>query len=103
MSVVGSNALNCKVVLYNVEQTSTYNQDNMSLDVSMGCARIIFLNWFVNSVMVGYAVLVVNSTTFVMRLFLCPLRISSTTFSLPNKQLSKWEQLPPNLRSLIWF
>lgn len=52
MSIVGSNAINCKLVMYNVDQTTAYNQDDMSLDVSMGCARIIFLNWFVTSVLV---------------------------------------------------
>lgn len=28
-----------------------YNSDDMKIDVSMGCVKIIFLNWFVNSVL----------------------------------------------------
>lgn len=41
----------CQIVLFNLEETSVYNSDDMKIDVSMGCVKIIFLNWFVNSVL----------------------------------------------------
>lgn len=41
----------CQIVLFNLEETSVYNSDDMKIDVSMGCVKIMFLNWFVNSVL----------------------------------------------------
>lgn len=57
ISVIGGNAINCRIVLYNLNETSVYNSDDMKIDVSMGCVKIIFLNWFVNSVLVSSPVL----------------------------------------------
>lgn len=54
ISVIGGNAIACQIVLYNLNETSVYNSDDMKIDVSMGCVKIIFLNWFVNSVLVKY-------------------------------------------------
>lgn len=54
LSFVGGDALSCQVVLYNLEETAVYNSNDMKIDVSMGCARIVFLNWFISSVLVGY-------------------------------------------------
>lgn len=51
--MVGGDALSCQIVLYNLEETSIYNSNNMKIDVSMGCVKILFLNWFVNSVLVS--------------------------------------------------
>ncbi|XP_037042887.1 vacuolar protein sorting-associated protein 13-like, partial [Bradysia coprophila] len=51
ISVIGGNAIACQIVLYNLHETSVYNSDDMKIDVSMGCVKIIFLNWFVNSVL----------------------------------------------------
>lgn len=51
LSIVGGDALRMQVVIYNVEQTSNYNNDNMMIDMSMGCAKIVFMNWFVTSVL----------------------------------------------------
>lgn len=51
LSVIGGNALACQVVVYDMKETANYNQDNMRIDVSMGCAKIVFLNWFVSSVL----------------------------------------------------
>lgn len=54
LSVVGGDALSCQIVLYNLEETAQYNSNDMQIDVSMGCARIVFLNWFINSVLVKF-------------------------------------------------
>lgn len=53
LSVVGGNALSSQIVLYNLNETSVYNSDDMKIDVSMGCVKIIFLNSFVSSVLVS--------------------------------------------------
>lgn len=53
LTVVGGDALSCQIVLYNLEETDGYNSNDMTIDVSMGCVKIIFLNWFVNSVLVS--------------------------------------------------
>lgn len=37
--------------MFNLEETSEYNSDNMKIDITMGCAKIIFMNWFVTSVL----------------------------------------------------
>lgn len=50
---MGGDALSCQIVLFNLEETSVYNNDDMKIDVSMGCVKIVFLNWFVNSVLVS--------------------------------------------------
>lgn len=47
----------CQIVLYNLEETSVYNSDDMKIDVSMGCVKIVFLNWFVTSVLVSVSFL----------------------------------------------
>ncbi|XP_058466266.1 intermembrane lipid transfer protein Vps13 isoform X2 [Malaya genurostris] len=51
LSIIGDNALQVQVVLFNLEATSDYNSDDMRIEVTMGCARIVFLNWFVTSVL----------------------------------------------------
>jgi len=51
LTVVGGDALSCQIVLFNLEETSVYNSDDMKIDVSMGCVKIVFLNWFVSSVL----------------------------------------------------
>lgn len=51
LSFVGSEAITVQFVLFNLEQTSEYNKDNMKVDVTMGCAKIIYMNWFVTSVL----------------------------------------------------
>lgn len=38
-------------MLFDLEATSDYNSDDMRVTVTMGCARIVFLNWFVTSVL----------------------------------------------------
>lgn len=51
LSIEGGDALRMRIVIYNIEQTANYNSDNMMIEMSMGCARIIFMNWFVTSVL----------------------------------------------------
>lgn len=51
LSVVGGNAITCQIVLYNLDETCDYNSDDMKIDVQMGCVKIVFLNWFVQSVL----------------------------------------------------
>ncbi|XP_070507341.1 intermembrane lipid transfer protein Vps13 isoform X3 [Chironomus tepperi] len=51
LSIIGGDALKMQLVLYNLEDTSEYNSDNMRIDVNMGCAKIIFMNWFISSVL----------------------------------------------------
>lgn len=53
LSIIGGNAMTIQVVLFDLEQTKEYNSDNMKIDVTMGCAKIIFMNWFVSSVLVS--------------------------------------------------
>lgn len=52
LSVIGGKALSCQVVLYNLKETSVYNSDEMKIDVSMGCVKVVFLNLFVTSLLV---------------------------------------------------
>lgn len=53
LSIIGENAIACQVILFNLNATSEYNSDNMKIDVTMGCAKIVFLNLFVSSVLVS--------------------------------------------------
>lgn len=51
LSIVGKDALKCDVVLYNLDETRNYNSDDMKINVEIGCMKIFFVNWFVNSVL----------------------------------------------------
>lgn len=51
LSIVGGDALKVQLIIFNLDQTSEYNSDNMKVDVTMGCANIVFLNWFVASLL----------------------------------------------------
>lgn len=51
LSVIGGDALTVQLIMFNLEQTAEYNKDNMKIDVLMGCAKIVFMNWFVTSVL----------------------------------------------------
>lgn len=37
--------------MYNVKATSGYNTDDFKIDITMGCAKIVFLNLFLTSVL----------------------------------------------------
>ncbi|TMW44478.1 hypothetical protein DOY81_010438 [Sarcophaga bullata] len=51
LSIVGKDALKCDVVLYNIDETRNYNSDDMKINVDIGCMKIVFVNWFINSVL----------------------------------------------------
>ncbi|XP_034479091.1 vacuolar protein sorting-associated protein 13 isoform X2 [Drosophila innubila] len=51
LSIVGQDAFNCQVVLFNKEYTEDYNSDDMKITVDIGCMKIIFLNWFIAGVL----------------------------------------------------
>lgn len=51
LSIIGGDAVMVQVVMFNLEETSEYNSDNMKINVTMGCAKIVFLNWFISSVL----------------------------------------------------
>ncbi|XP_058986884.1 intermembrane lipid transfer protein Vps13 [Musca domestica] len=51
LSIVGKDALRCDVVQYNLDETSNYNSDDMKINVEIGCMKIVFVNWFVTSVL----------------------------------------------------
>uniref|UniRef100_A0A1A9WMW5 Vacuolar protein sorting-associated protein 13 n=1 Tax=Glossina brevipalpis TaxID=37001 RepID=A0A1A9WMW5_9MUSC len=51
LSIVGHDALNCKIVLYNVEESKDYNKYDITLRVEVGGIKIVFVNWFLSSVL----------------------------------------------------
>ncbi|XP_055373962.1 intermembrane lipid transfer protein Vps13 [Condylostylus longicornis] len=51
LSIIGENVFKCQVVIYNLEETKNFNSDNMKIEVNIGCVKILFLYWFVNSVL----------------------------------------------------
>lgn len=54
---MGGNAIQLQLVLFNLDETRAYNSDNMKVDVSIGCLKIVFLNWFVQTVLVSFCLL----------------------------------------------
>lgn len=52
LSVIGD-AIDCTVVMYNLDETSAYNSDDMKIDLKMGGLRLFFVNWFIQSVLVS--------------------------------------------------
>lgn len=51
LSIIGGNAMTVQLVMFNLDETAEYNSDNMKIDLTMGCAKIVFMNWFVTSVL----------------------------------------------------
>ena len=51
LSIIGGDAMKVQLIMFNLEETSEYNKDNMKVEVTMGCAKIVFMNWFVTSVL----------------------------------------------------
>ncbi|KAG5677846.1 hypothetical protein PVAND_007566 [Polypedilum vanderplanki] len=52
LSIIGGDdVMALQLILYNLEETSEYNSDNMKIDFTMGCAKVVFMNWFVTSVL----------------------------------------------------
>nr|XP_034830207.1 vacuolar protein sorting-associated protein 13 isoform X3 [Maniola hyperantus] len=51
LKVLGGDVINVQIVLYNLDQYPTVSDVNMSIDAQINCLRIVFLNWFVSSML----------------------------------------------------
>ncbi|XP_045493787.1 vacuolar protein sorting-associated protein 13 [Colias croceus] len=51
LKVLGGDVMNVQIVMYNLEQFPTVSDVNMSIDAQINCLRIVFLNWFVTSML----------------------------------------------------
>ncbi|XP_075971796.1 vacuolar protein sorting 13C isoform X2 [Anticarsia gemmatalis] len=51
MKVLGGDVMNVQIVMYNTDQIISASQVDMSIDAQINCLRIIFLNWFVTSML----------------------------------------------------
>ena len=51
LEIIDNDVITVQLVMFNISETSEYNSDNMKINVTMGCAKIIFMNWFVTSVL----------------------------------------------------
>ncbi|KAL0832908.1 hypothetical protein ABMA28_001052, partial [Loxostege sticticalis] len=51
LKVISGDVMNVQIVMYNLEQYPSVSDVDMSIDAQINCLRIIFLNWFVNSML----------------------------------------------------
>ncbi|CAH0605439.1 unnamed protein product [Chrysodeixis includens] len=51
LKVLGGDVITVQIVMYNVEQFPSVSDVNMSIDCQINCLQIIFLNWFVTSML----------------------------------------------------
>ncbi|CAH2071109.1 unnamed protein product, partial [Iphiclides podalirius] len=51
LKVLGGDVINVQIVMYNLDQYPTVSDVNMSIDAQINCLRIVFLNWFVTSML----------------------------------------------------
>ncbi|XP_047510768.1 vacuolar protein sorting-associated protein 13 isoform X2 [Pieris napi] len=51
LKVLGGDVINVQIVLYNIEQFPSVSDINMSIDAQINCLRIVFLNWFLTSML----------------------------------------------------
>ncbi|CAH0729406.1 unnamed protein product, partial [Brenthis ino] len=51
LKVLGGDVVNVQIVMYNIDQYPSVSDVNMSIDAQINCLRIIFLNWFVTSML----------------------------------------------------
>ncbi|KAJ8733309.1 hypothetical protein PYW08_001607 [Mythimna loreyi] len=51
LKVLGGDVMNVQIVMYNLEQYPSVSDVDMSIDCQISCLRIIFLNWFVSSML----------------------------------------------------
>ncbi|XP_023933797.2 intermembrane lipid transfer protein Vps13 isoform X2 [Bicyclus anynana] len=51
LKVLGGDVINVQIVMYNLDQFPTASDVNMSIDAQINCLRIVFLNWFVSSML----------------------------------------------------
>lgn len=61
LSIMGQEALSAQVVLYSeTEQDETLVEKvDMSVQANMACLRVVFLNWFVSSLLVSNVLFVI--------------------------------------------
>lgn len=55
LSIMGEEAMSAQVVLYSVDKQdeALAEKVDMSIQASMACLRIVFLNWFVSNLLVS--------------------------------------------------
>ncbi|CAK1598970.1 unnamed protein product [Parnassius mnemosyne] len=51
LKVLGGDVMNVQIVMYNLDQYPTVSDVNMSIEAQINCLRIVFLNWFVTSML----------------------------------------------------
>ncbi|XP_068631392.1 intermembrane lipid transfer protein Vps13 isoform X1 [Battus philenor] len=51
LKVLGGDVINVQIVMYNLDQYPNVSDVNMSIDAQINCLRIVFLNWFVTSML----------------------------------------------------
>ncbi|KAH9640442.1 hypothetical protein HF086_018108 [Spodoptera exigua] len=51
LKVLGGDVMNVQIVMYNLDQFPTVSDIDMSINCQVSCLRIIFLNWFVTSML----------------------------------------------------
>ncbi|XP_022825403.1 vacuolar protein sorting-associated protein 13 isoform X2 [Spodoptera litura] len=51
LKVLGGDVMNVQIVMYNLDNFPSVSDVNMSIDCQVSCLRIIFLNWFVTSML----------------------------------------------------
>lgn len=51
LKVLGGDVINVQILMFNKEQAASVNDVDMSIDAQINCLRIIFLNWFVSSML----------------------------------------------------
>lgn len=51
LSIVGKDAINCNVIMYNVAENLTGDAEDMKLSLEIGCVKVIYLNWFLVTIM----------------------------------------------------
>lgn len=60
LSIMGQEALSAQVVLYNEaeQDEALVEKVDMSVQANMACLRVVFLNWFVSSLLVSSMLIV---------------------------------------------
>lgn len=53
LKVLGGDVMNVQIVMYNLDHFPNVSDVNMSINCQVSCLRIIFLNWFVTSMLVS--------------------------------------------------
>lgn len=86
--------MNAQIVLYNNDEHSDPQAVDMSVVVTMGGLRIVFLNWFISNVLVHTRIY--NITSFSTSSFLRNFWIISKVLKRPSLKLLKRLPSQPN-------